>query len=138
MQKSFKVSSASISLQNFVVDNQNIQLKKPHRLLFSLFWLFFRNYFTAGKVRLRNVSLARSRSEFACSPAKIWLPICFKIQRLFYLYSTGFHLYSTIVLFIFNGVSIYIQRLSCLYSTTNFLLNVCSIFIQRAILFHST
>ena len=45
MQKSFKSLFRIHSLQNFVVDNQNIQLKKPHRLLFSYFWLFFSELF---------------------------------------------------------------------------------------------
>ena len=35
MQKSFKSLFRIHSLQNFVVDNQNIQLKKPHRLFFT-------------------------------------------------------------------------------------------------------
>ena len=37
MQKSFKSLFSIHSLQNFVVDNQNIQLKKLHRLLFLYF-----------------------------------------------------------------------------------------------------
>ena len=54
----------------------------------------------------------------------MWLPICFKIQRLFYLYSTGFS-------FIFNDCSFYIQR-GFIYIQRGF------IYIQRLFYLYST
>ena len=67
--------------------------------------------------------------------SSVWLPIYFKIQQLFNLYSTGFS-------YIFNGCSVYVQQGFHLYLTSNsfaqLLFNSCSIFIQRDILFYLT
>ena len=73
MQKSFKSIFSVHSLQNFVVDIQNIQLKKLHRLLFQFFFIltfFFETISWPVKYDYVMFSLTRSRSEFACSPAK--------------------------------------------------------------------
>ena len=76
MQKCFKSLFSIHSLQNFVVDNRNIELKKPHRLLFSLFWPFFFGAISwLVKYDYVMFSLARSRSEFACSPSKGQFPL---------------------------------------------------------------
>ena len=75
MQKSFKSLFIIHSLQKFVVNNQNIQLKKPHHPLFFYFYLFYFYFFFEAiswpvKYDYVMFSLARSKSEFVCSPAK--------------------------------------------------------------------
>ena len=73
MKKSFKSLFSIHSLQNFVVDNQNIQLKNTSRLLFSYFDFLILKLFQ--KYDYVMFSLARSRSEFAYSPSKGQFPL---------------------------------------------------------------
>ena len=70
MQKFFKSLFGSHSLPNCVVDNQNIQLKNSTAYFFLYFDFFFEAISCPVKYDYVMFSLARSRSEFACSPAK--------------------------------------------------------------------